>query len=172
MKKSTIIFILLILFGRVYSQEDSMKFELPKLGLDYINIEVKLPKIEIRNKSLVKALMTNIVEEKYGKSGFYLLDIKEDKLKGYPTIIVTCHIIEDINNRYKGFFYIEGHLFVIKGDSPDGLYLIEQEKKTFEYREYLREGMVVPFAMFWDPPRWTFIYEKSEVKLLKCEYFN
>ncbi|MFV0536717.1 MAG: hypothetical protein ACK5M3_05005 [Dysgonomonas sp.] len=172
MKKSTIIFILLILFGKVYSQEESMKFELPELGVVQMKIKVELPRIKIQNKSFVKVLMTNIVKEKYGKLGFYILNIKEDKVKGCSTIIVTCHMISDINNNYIGFFYLEDYLFVIKGDNPNKLYSIEREKKYFEYNVAFLSGGLKDIVPIWEPPQWTFIYEKGEVKLLKCEYFN
>lgn len=173
MKKSTIIFILLILFSKVYSQEESMKFELPELGVVQMKIKVELPRIKIQNKSFVKALMTNIVKGRHGNSGFYLVDVKEDKPSGQLTIIVTSHVICGINNnKYLGFFYIEGYLFVIKGDNPSKLYSIEQEKEHFDYNVAFLRGGLKDIVPIWEPPQWTFIYEKGEVKLLKCEYFN
>lgn len=172
MKKSTIIFILLILFSKVYSQEESMKFELPELGTVQMDVKVELPRIKIQNKSFVKVLMTNIVKEKYGKLGFYILNIKEDKVKGCSTIIVTCHMISDINDKYIGFFYLEDYLFVIKGDNPNKLYSIEREKKCFEYNVAFLSGGLKDIVPIWEPPRWTFIYEKGKVELLKCEHFN
>lgn len=172
MKKSTIIFILLILFSKVYSQEESMKFELPELGTVQMDVKVELPRIKIQNKSFVKALMTNIVKEKYGKLGFYILNIKEDKVKGYSAIIVTCHMISDINDKYIGFFYLEDYLFVIRGDNPNKLYSIEREKKCFEYNVAFLSGGLKDIVTNWEPPRWTFIYEKGKVELLKCEHFN
>ena len=173
MKKSTIIFILLILFGKIYSQEESMKFELPELGVVQVNFKVELPRIKIQNESLVEALMTNIVKESRGHSKTYLLDINEDKQKGCSTIIVLDYMIDMIGSTNGvGFFCLEDCFFIVKGDNPDNLYSIEQEKKYFEYSTNYRNGILISTAVFWDPTQWTFIYEKGNVKLLKCEHFN